>query len=88
MNLINAAKETLTAIAGDDWHYEHIGMSTDETIEAESDSYEHVVWMLTGIIEGYIKGEKGHRWLGWAQAVIHIHQEDMPIETFKIINKE
>ena len=84
-----AAKKTLKAMSADDWHYEHVGntgMTTDEIVAAEPDSFEHVKWMLQGIADGYITGEKAHRWLGWAQAVIHIHQEDMPLDVFKEIN--
>lgn len=34
---------------------------------------EHLKWMLDGIILGYITGEKAHRWLGWAQAIIVVN---------------
>ena len=30
----------------------------------------HAMWMLTGIIEGYIQHEKAHRWLGYAQGIL------------------
>ena len=96
MNLIYAASETLKKMDPENWHYEHVSPhSLNKPIGAdkrmpdvshEPDSFEHVQWMLNGIVEGYIKGEKGHRWIGWAQAVIHIHQEDMPLDTFKEIN--
>ena len=95
MDLKKAAKKTLTIMDPENWHYEHvsssslddpIGQDNKVYVSDEADSFEHVEWMLKGIIEGYIKGEKGHRWIGWAQAVIHIHQEDMPLEIFKEIN--
>ena len=30
----------------------------------------HAIWMLQGIVEGYIQYEKAHRWLGYAQAIL------------------
>ena len=30
----------------------------------------HARWMLEGIEAGYIQGEKAHRWLGYAQAIV------------------
>ncbi len=33
---------------------------------------EHALWMLGGIAEGYVRGEKAHRWLGYAQALLVI----------------
>ena len=50
------------------------------------DQYDHIEWMLEGIEKGYILDEKAHRWLGWAQAVIHIHQ-GIDLDTLKHINK-
>ena len=34
---------------------------------------EHAVWMLSGIVLGYIQHEKAHRWLGYAQALLVAH---------------
>jgi len=48
---------------------------------------EHIEWMLDGIILGYITGEKAHRWLGWAQGIICIH-ESLTLEELKLINYE
>ena len=95
MNIIKAAKATLKVMDPEAWQWDHVsgkslkaavGQDARQNVSAEPDSFEHVQWMLKGIIDGYIKGEKAHRWIGWAQAVIHIHQEDMPLETFKEIN--
>ncbi len=33
-------------------------------------SSEHIIWMLNGISDKYIKGEKAHRWLGFTQGVL------------------
>jgi len=47
----------------------------------------HVIWMLNGIILGYVTGEKAHRWLGWAQAVVCAY-EYTTLEDLKVINSE
>jgi len=98
MDVIKAAQGTLDTLFADNWHYEHISPRSlkdpigqdarSPDVSDEADSFEHVEWMLKGIVDGYIKGEKAHRWIGWAQAVIHIHQEDVPLEHFKEINKQ
>lgn len=31
---------------------------------------EHAKWMLCGIVQDYITGEKAHRWLGYAQGLL------------------
>ena len=97
MELRIAATQTLASMKPDEWHWEHVSskslvnpVGADARAEEVShlpDSYEHIEWMLKGIIDGYVIGEKAHRWIGWAQAVIHIHQEDMPLETFKGFNR-
>lgn len=96
MNVILAANKTLDVMKADEWQWDHVstsslvkpvGQDTRINVSEESDSFEHVTWMLQGIVKEYITGEKAHRWLGWAQAVISIHQEGMPLETFKEINK-
>ena len=48
-------------------------------------SKSHIVWMLDGIILGYITGDKSHRWLGWAQAVVCAY-DDATLEDLKEIN--
>jgi len=30
----------------------------------------HLLWMLDGIIDGYIQHEKAYRWLGYVQGVV------------------
>lgn len=34
------------------------------------EGWPNAVWMLCGIRDGYIKGLKAHRWLGYAQGVL------------------
>lgn len=51
----------------------------------ESTSIEHVAAMLTSIESGAVSGEKAHRWLGWAQAVICC-RGGATLEEFKSIN--
>lgn len=46
---------------------------------------EHCQWMLQGIVLGYIEGEKAHRWLGYAQALIVMH-EVADLHKMKVIN--
>ena len=38
--------------------------------DVDGATLEHAIWMLQGIIEGYVTGEKAHRWLGYAQALV------------------
>ncbi len=33
----------------------------------------HAKWMLEGIAWGYVQGEKAHRWLGYAQAIVVVN---------------
>ena len=47
----------------------------------------HIEWMLNGIIDGYITGEKAHRWLGWAQAMICVF-DSAELEDLKNVNFE
>lgn len=49
-------------------------------------SVEHAIWMLTGIVEGYIQHEKAHRWLGYAQAVL-VQHDVISLEQCKEINE-
>lgn len=46
----------------------------------------HVEDMLMGIINGTITGDKAHRWLGWAQAIICVGG-GATLEELKAINK-
>jgi hypothetical protein len=97
MNIIEAAKATREAMSAENWHWEHVSPKSLKNpvgqdargpdVSHHADSFEHIEWMLKGIEDGYIKGEKAHRWLGWAQAVIHIHQDKMPLDTFKSFNR-
>ncbi len=47
---------------------------------------EHAIWMLAGISMGYVKDEKGHRWLGYAQALI-VGDGLLTLKEVKRINK-
>ena len=60
MNIITAAKLTRDSMGSDD-NYQ---TGNDDA------TYQHIKWMLTSIISGYVQGEKAHRWLGWAQAIV------------------
>ncbi len=35
----------------------------------------HAKWLLIGIASEYIEGEKAHRWLGYAQALMVLHEK-------------
>lgn len=30
----------------------------------------HALWMLEGIAQGYVQGEKAHRWVGYVQGMM------------------
>lgn len=47
----------------------------------------HAKWLLTGILMGYIEGEKAHRWLGYAQAIM-VNECVITLDDAKQINKE
>ncbi|MEE9395289.1 MAG: hypothetical protein V3W41_22585 [Planctomycetota bacterium] len=63
MNTAEAARQTLTKSnirnGGGPFDRCHTGMGI-----------EHAGWMLTEIGLGNITGEKAHRWLGYAQAIV------------------
>ncbi len=46
----------------------------------------HALWMLYGILEGYIKHEKAHRWLGYAQAIL-VCNEHLSLTDCMTINR-
>ena len=48
---------------------------------------EHLIWMLDGIILGYIQYEKAHRWLGYVQGVMCFNWS-LPHAVFAEINKK
>ncbi len=47
---------------------------------------EHVLFMLDQIFIGDVKGEKAHRWLGWAQCAI-CFADGATLEELEAINK-
>lgn len=49
-------------------------------------SLEHLIEMLDKLESGEIDGEKGHRWLGWAQCLM-CARDVASLEDLKIINK-
>lgn len=49
-------------------------------------SYIHCIDMCDKIMDGYITGEKAHRWIGWLQACICINGF-ATLEELKAINK-
>ena len=46
----------------------------------------HAKWMLEGISREYVKGDKAHRWLGWAQAIL-CQYSVVDLDTLKTMNK-
>ena len=66
-------------------------VALDDLVRAERDaagaSAEHAVWMLQGIISGYVQHDKAHRWLGYAQGLLVSHG-NLTLETAKRINKD
>ena len=44
--------------------------SLKPTRDHEGKSAGHALWMLRGIILGYVQHEKAHRWLGYAQGIL------------------
>jgi len=46
----------------------------------------HIIWLLDGIICGYITGNKAQRWLGWAQCAVCVF-DDTTLAELKEINR-
>lgn len=80
MNIITAARNTKRILDRDLWSEENCRVDLP-------DGFYHIQWMLDGIILCYIQHEKAHRWLGWAQACICIHQ-GISLDQMKQINKD
>lgn len=45
----------------------HFGTKALAERHPEGDTEAHLVWMLKGLISGYVEHEKAHRWLGYVQ---------------------
>ncbi len=54
--------------------------------DPDGDQMCHAVWMLDGIIKGYIQYEKAHRWLGFAQGII-VMRGIATVDDMKFANK-
>lgn len=52
----------------------------------EANTLSHARWMLEGITKGYVQHEKGHRWLGYAQALL-VFCKVTTLDQLKEINK-
>ena len=55
--------------------------------DLEGRTVEHAVWMLSGIVLGYVQREKAHRWLGYAQGVL-VSNSMLTLEQVKGINEQ
>lgn len=67
MDLIRAAENVMTFVSRrSDWP------EKDRSPERSEDGRgtRHAVWMLEEVRAGRVKGEKGHRWLGYAQGIL------------------
>lgn len=53
---------------------------------SEGNDGNHAAWMLHEIIDGNVEGEKAHRWLGYAQALLVVADE-LSLEECKMLNK-
>lgn len=79
MNLQKAAHNTLTLVL----ERSRYGAKRDLCGKTPG----HAIWMLKGIQDGYIEGEKAHRWLGYSQAIVVI-EGILSLSTCKNINTE
>jgi hypothetical protein len=79
VNVIKAAQETLKLV---------VYLPEDKTIDQDAwCNRPHVKWMLHEIVEGRVRGEKAHRWLGWAQCCVYMFG-GAESDTLKKINRE
>lgn len=60
MNIKQAAEKTRTYVAN----------ARNDALGENKASKEHLLWMLDGILYGYIQDDKAHRWLGYVQGVL------------------
>lgn len=77
MNIVEVAKDMQQTYLSEFDPYRH------EEFEGRE---EHLVWMLDGIIQGYIQHEKAHRWIGFVQGVL-VGRNLATVEHLKKINR-
>jgi len=53
---------------------------------ADGKTIGHALWMLEGIVQGYIQHEKAHRWLGYAQGIL-VSNGATNLEAMKLANR-
>ncbi len=63
------------------------GGSHTATRDLEGRTKEHAMWMLAGVADGYIRGDKAQRWLGYAQGILVVGG-DLSLVDAKAINQE
>lgn len=61
-------------------------LSEIDASDNEDVSLVHAVWMLNGIILGYIQNDKAHRWLGYVQGIMACHNV-ATVKQMKEVNK-
>lgn len=81
MSIVKAARRTRNHLPPD-----KIWNSRPEK-DTQFKTTSHIHWMLNGIIDGYVTGEKAHRWLGFAQGYM-IHADIINAERLIEISKE
>ncbi len=79
MNVLTAAQSTINILI--DGSHDH-----ESVRDLKGQSVGHAVWMLSGIILGYIQDAKAHRWLGYAQGIL-VAQNKTTLEDVKNINR-
>lgn len=80
MDTFEAANATIEHVNGEN---ERVAVERD----LDGETPEHAMWMLQGIQWGYIQGEKAHRWLGYAQAIL-VHTGWLTLCAAKEINRK
>lgn len=77
MNIVEVATDIKDTYLAEVESWRHVGF--EERVE-------HLVWMLNGIIQGYVQHEKAHRWIGFVQGVL-LAQEMASVADLKKINR-
>jgi hypothetical protein len=77
MNIEQAAESTIERVdTGKYW----------ESRDLKGRTVGHALWMLRGIVDGYIQHKKAHRWLGYAQGIL-VSEGCVTLEAMKNVNK-